>query len=175
MANRDPEFDAYVLKIFEVLDRLDYYRLLGIPHDAKVPQIKKAFFGIATKFHPDRNRDAEEQVKGAIYAIFKRLNEAYRILCDHEKRKLYDRDLTQGKTRLEQDGRRKVAPKTPEDTMKSREARQFFRKAVEALEGGNILQAELHGKVAASREGNNEFIAELLEKIKETKQAKKKR
>lgn len=175
MTNRDPEFDAYVLKIFEVLDRLDYYRLLGVQKDARIPEIKKAFFGIAAKFHPDRNRDADENVGAAIYAIFKRLNEGYRVLCDHQRRVQYDQDIAAGKTRLEQDGRRKAIPKTAEDTMKSREARQFYRQAVEALKGGNLMQAELHAKVAGSREGENTAISDLLESIREAKEAKKKK
>ena len=59
MKSRDPQFDNYVLKIHAVLDRIDYYRLLGVKHDATRADIKKAFHGIARKFHPDRNRDAD--------------------------------------------------------------------------------------------------------------------
>ncbi|HUT77787.1 MAG TPA: DnaJ domain-containing protein, partial [Polyangia bacterium] len=83
MTVRDPAFDAYVLQIHAVLERLDYYRLLGVDRGARIPEIKRAFFGIAARFHPDRNRDAEQAVAAAIYEIFKRLNEAYRVLCDH--------------------------------------------------------------------------------------------
>jgi curved DNA-binding protein CbpA len=175
MSQRDPNFDAYVLKIHEVLDRLDYYRLLGVEPAARIPQIKKAFFGIAAKFHPDRNRDADPQVQQAIYEIFKRLNEAYRVLCDYEKRKAYDRTRGEGKVRLESTDRRTSAPKTAEDTIKSREARQFFRQATEALQAGDLMQAELHCKVAKSREGENAVIAGLLEQIKAAKAEKKQR
>jgi len=175
MGERDPSFDAYVLKIYEVLDRLDYYRLLGVEPEARIPQIKKAFFGIAAKFHPDRNRDADERVRHAIYEIFKRLNEAYRVLCDYEKRKAYDRSRTEGKVRLENTDRRTTAPKTAEDTLRSREARQFYRKAKEAFDSGDLMHAELHGKVAKSREGDNPIIESLLAQIKEAKAAKKKK
>jgi curved DNA-binding protein CbpA len=171
---RDPQFDDYVLKIHEVLDRLDYYRLLGVEPEARIPQIKKAFFGIAAKFHPDRNRDADDRVQQAIYDIFKRLNEAYRVLCDYEKRKAYDRTRSEGKVRLETTDRRGTAPKSAEDTMRSREARQFYRQAQEALQSGDLMQAELHAKVAKSREGENAAIAALIEQIKEAKAAKKK-
>jgi curved DNA-binding protein CbpA len=174
MAGRDPSFDAYVLKIHEVLDRLDYYRLLGVEPDARIPQIKKAFFGIAAKFHPDRNLDAEERVRQAIYEIFKRLNEAYRVLCDYEKRKAYDRARSDGKVRLESTDRRTTAPKRAEDAIRSREARQFFRQATEALQAGDLMQAELHCKVARSREGESAVIDSLLERIKAAKAEKKK-
>ena len=176
MTSRDSAFDDYVLKIYDVLDRLDYYRLLGVGPQARVPEVKKAFFSIAAKFHPDRNRDASEKVRSAIYEIFKRLNEAYRVLSDHEKRKLYDALLAEGKVRLEVDDRRATMPKKPEDTIQSREARQFYRRAAEAFEGGDLLQADLHVKVARSREGQpNEAIDALFAQVREAKAAKKKK
>jgi curved DNA-binding protein CbpA len=165
MSGRDPQFDAYVLKIYKVLDQLDYYRLLGVDRSAKIHEIKKAFFSIAGKFHPDRNRNADETVSLAIYNIFKRLNEAYRVLCDHERRMLYNEGLDGGSARLEHDGRRTMIPKTAEETMTSREARQFYRQAVEALKSGNLMQADLHIKVASNREGENKAIEELMDKI----------
>jgi curved DNA-binding protein CbpA len=172
MTGRDPAFDAYVLQIHAVLDRLDYYRLLGVEREARVSDIKRAFFGIAARFHPDRNRNAEPAVQGAIYEIFKRLNEAYRVLCDHEKRKTYEAALAQGRTRLGTEDRRTAQPKTPEDTLQSREARQFYREAAAALAAGNLLQAELHVKVARAREGRaNEAIAGLEQAIREAKAA----
>lgn len=173
---RDPSFDAYVLKIHEVLDQLDYYRLLGVSRGARIPEIKKAFYAIAAKFHPDRNRDADDVVRGAIYQIYKRLNEAYGVLCDYEKRKAYDAGIAEGKARLDTEARRTMVPKTAEDTMKSREARQFYRQAAEALKGGNLLQAELHIKVARNREGQgNAAIEALFAKIQEAKAAAKKK
>ena len=175
MTTRDPQFDDYVLKIYAVLDRLDYYRLLGIGHESRVPEVKKAFFTIAAKFHPDRNRDAPDEVRKAIYDIFKRLNEAYRVLSDHEKRKRYDKGLGQGEVRLSQEGRRTTGPRSVEDTMKSREARQFYRQAAEAFKAGNLMQADLHIKVARGREGPHEAIDELAAQIREAMTAKKKK
>lgn len=171
MPDRDPAFDAYVLKIHEVLDRLNYYKLLGVDTNSRVPQIKKAFFSIAAKFHPDRNRSAEPHIRDAIYDIFKRLNEAYMVLCDSEKRKPYDEGLAEGKVRLEMDSRGSAA-KSDEETISSREARQFFLKAVENLESGNIMQADLHSKMAKSREPKNIAINDLIAKISDAKKKK---
>jgi DnaJ-class molecular chaperone len=164
-AMRDPAFDDYVLKIHAVLDRLDYYRLLGVGKTARVPDVKKAFFAIAGKFHPDRNRDADPQTKQAIYDIFKRLNEAYRVLCDHEQRKQYEACLADGKIRLTFEDRRTMAPKSPEETIQSREGRQFFIKARDELKAGNLLQAELNIKMARSREGENAAIESIAAQV----------
>ncbi|MDD5306671.1 MAG: DnaJ domain-containing protein [Deltaproteobacteria bacterium] len=174
MSARDPGFDSYVMKISAVLDRLDYYRLLGLGESAKLADVKKAFYSIAEKFHPDRNRDASKEVQAAVYAIFKRINEAYRVLCDPQRRAAYDASLKQGNMRLDQEARKTAIPKTPEDTISSREARQFYRQAAEALQKGNLMQAELHIKVAASREPGSAAIKQLEARIRAEKASKKK-
>lgn len=64
----------------------DYYKILGVASDASSAEIKKAYRKLALKYHPDRNpdnREAEEQ--------FKTATEAYEVLGDLEKRKIYDR------------------------------------------------------------------------------------
>lgn len=64
----------------------DYYEILGVARDADDSTIKKAYRKLAKKYHPDTNvgnRQAEEK--------FKEVTEAYDILSDPEKRKLYDR------------------------------------------------------------------------------------
>ena len=166
---RDPKFDNYVLEIHKVLDRLDYYHLLGVKQQAGVTEIRKAFFAIAAKFHPDRNRDADANVQTALYDIFKRLNEAYRILCNPQQRQLYNANLAEGKVRYEKSTRTKKGPQTAEDSIKNAQARQFFRKAAQELKNGNVLQAQLHIQVAQSRERGNKVIDALAAKIKQAK------
>lgn len=63
----------------------DYYQILGVPRDADEKTIKRAYRKLAAKYHPDKNKgnkEAEEK--------FKEINEAYQVLSDPEKRKLYD-------------------------------------------------------------------------------------
>ncbi|MBW1951836.1 MAG: molecular chaperone DnaJ [Deltaproteobacteria bacterium] len=63
----------------------DYYQILGVPRDAKEEDIKKKYRQLALKYHPDRNpgdKEAEER--------FKEASEAYEVLRDPQKRRLYD-------------------------------------------------------------------------------------
>ena len=66
-------------------NKRDYYEVLGIPKDADENQIKKAFWKLAKKYHPDVNKDDSEAE-----AKFKEANEAYEVLSDKEKRQRYD-------------------------------------------------------------------------------------
>ncbi len=64
----------------------DYYEILEVSRDADGETIKKAYRKLALKYHPDRNQgDKEAEEK------FKRINEAYEILSDENKRSIYDR------------------------------------------------------------------------------------
>src|ERR1700761_2054130 len=63
----------------------DYYDVLGVSKGADADEIKKAYRKMAIKYHPDRNQGdkaAEEK--------FKEAAEAYEVLSDAEKRKMYD-------------------------------------------------------------------------------------
>lgn len=63
----------------------DYYEVLGVGRNADAKEIKKAYRKLAKKYHPDMNpgdKAAEQK--------FKEVTEAYNVLSDTEKKKLYD-------------------------------------------------------------------------------------
>jgi len=69
-----------------VTKKRDYYQVLGVSRDATEDEIKRAYRGLALKYHPDRNPDDKSSEDN-----FKEATEAYEVLRDSEKRALYDR------------------------------------------------------------------------------------
>ncbi|XP_013865538.1 dnaJ heat shock protein family (Hsp40) member A3a [Austrofundulus limnaeus] len=63
----------------------DFYQILGVPRTANKKEIKKAYYQMAKKYHPDSNKD-DPQAKEK----FAQLAEAYEVLSDETKRKQYD-------------------------------------------------------------------------------------
>ena len=71
----------------------DYYKTLGVPRTATADEIKKAYRKLARKHHPDAGGDEGK---------FKEINEAYEVLSDDKKRKLYDQYGTANENHIPQ-------------------------------------------------------------------------
>jgi len=60
----------------------DYYKILGVNREASPEEIKKAYYELAHKHHPDKGGEEKK---------FKEINEAYQVLSNKEKREQYDK------------------------------------------------------------------------------------
>jgi curved DNA-binding protein CbpA len=66
------------------VDNEKFYKVLGVPKNSSVDEIKKAFRKMAMQYHPDKNPAPEAAEK------FKEISAAYEVLSDPQKREMYD-------------------------------------------------------------------------------------
>lgn len=82
------------------------YEELGVDRNANLDEIKKAYRKLAMKHHPDKVESPEDKPKSE--ERFKRITEAYTILSDNEKRRIYD--MTGSTEAVQQGGQSPFAP-----------------------------------------------------------------
>ena len=73
------------IRSFSSDSKRDLYEVLGVPRSSDKGEVKKAYFKLAKKFHPDTNKDDEKAADK-----FKEATAAYETLSDDKQRKLYD-------------------------------------------------------------------------------------
>ena len=78
----------------------DYYKILGVKRNASKQEIKRAFKKLSLKYHPDKNKDNPKKAK----EMFIKIANAYEVLSNDEKRKIYDQYGEEGVKANEQGG-----------------------------------------------------------------------
>eukprot|EP00483_Globobulimina_turgida_P009832 UN09851 len=107
--------DEEVSMVRNILRSKDFYKILGVSHDADEKQLKKAYRKKALKCHPDRNK-----APGADEA-FKKLSKAYDVLRNPRKKQIYDQ-YGEDSPQMRQNGRgTQFQQMTPDDII-----RMFF-------------------------------------------------
>ena len=82
---------ADVMAMRESLETKTYYQIFDVPKTANEEEIKKAYFNLARRFHPDRfDRKVQSAHRDLIDEVFDAITNAYRTLINRDKRKAYD-------------------------------------------------------------------------------------
>ncbi len=151
---------ADALALSENLSNLDYYQLLDVGTSVDEAEIKRNYFRLARKFHPDLYaRDLPHEIKNVIEAVFDQISKAYHTLSDEKKRKVYDSQKERPRTEDKRNWA-KVAEvkfrqgKTLYDNGRYQEAVVFLEEAVK-LQGDKgqyfLLLALTQSKIPALR------------------------
>jgi curved DNA-binding protein CbpA len=75
-------------------DAENYYQVLDLSRDAEAGEVKRAYHGLAKRFHPDRfHKDTDPSLYSRIEDAFARISQAYETLKDQQLRTAYDRTL----------------------------------------------------------------------------------
>lgn len=68
----------------------DYYQILGVARSATSQEIQKAYRKLARKYHPDLHADSDEKQREEAKQKFQKVQQAYDVLSEPEKRQMYD-------------------------------------------------------------------------------------
>jgi len=85
-----PDLEAEMLQRFERLRAQDLYEVLGIAPAAAATEIRRAYYALAKRFHPDKF--TREEMKTKAEKVFAHITEAYSTLTGGESRRRYDED-----------------------------------------------------------------------------------
>lgn len=90
ISEEEEAFMRKVNDIFERLDSINYFELLGLPETANSEAVRKSYYAMAKEFHPDRFFDSTDTaMKDKLSQIFDSLTDAYNAVKDEEGRRKY--------------------------------------------------------------------------------------
>jgi curved DNA-binding protein CbpA len=124
----------------------NHYQVLGIAQTVEDSEIKRTYFSIAKRFHPDKFHNAENNLRDRLQESFTRVSQAYDTLRDKKSRELYDF---------------KIRKQNSADAAKAATPHGCFEAGKVAFDDGNYLEAirqftraiQLDPKVAAYHAG----------------------
>lgn len=129
------------------MDYKDYYNVMGVSETATDKDIKMAYRRLARKYHPDVSKEKNAE------AQFKEVGEAYEVLKDPEKRKIYDQYRRDRETN-KHSGHAYQRPEQAQSYGSEQSAYDFFESLFGARPFREEKQAgvDLHGTVQISLE-----------------------
>ena len=170
---------ATVLNTHEKLGEMDYYAILGLKRNCKPASIKRAYFRLARRYHPDRFALVRNtEFTRRLATVFKLMSEAYQVLGNPRKRKAFDEQVVAFEggerdrgLRLVQKERQTAGPKVREAGIGNPQARKFYKLALAAMNDGDLSSAKMNLTLALNLAPKDRVIkttmAELEAKLSE--------
>ena len=174
-----------IMQFSKNLDMVDYFQIMGLERTVKSTDVKKRYYQLARRFHPDRFINVtQKEFMARVYAVFKRMTEAYQVLSDTDKRRAYEYNLGQNRSkdtlRMKQAAMesKRSGPRQDELQIRNTNARKFFSLGQKALAEGNLNGARMNFMLALQQSPADLIIKQGVEKVdallKKEKEAKAK-
>lgn len=171
--HRDPARIAIEAEaLYGILDHLDYFQLLQLSEEATPGEIREAYRNQSRIFHPDRFYQHEDQeLRTQILEIFKRITEAYTVLRDDERRRLYREGISgpdrEKKIRwVEKDAKEKKKANEAE-VGKTPNGKRLYGAALADWKAGRLDAAERNLRMALVFEPDNALFRQKLDEVSE--------
>ena len=163
----DAEQKKEILYVYDYLERVDCYALLGLNRDAERKEVRTAFFTMSKRFHPDLYfGQSLGSYQSKVEAIFQAINKAQQVLSHKQKRADYDAQLGQPMAAP-------VAPAKPPQAseLQLRQPSPSVAPTAAPLDPAEQRKREMAFTVLLRRGEKHEMAGELVEAAKEYRNA----
>jgi len=153
-----------VLRRVRAIDQLSYYEHLGVARGAGGEEVREAFVARVTEFHPDRHAreiETEPERARALVSLQARLNEAYRVLSNPQRRADYDRAVAGGQMRLI--GRAGTRPAAADPI--NHQAKRYYELGLQCERSRDVPGAAMHFGFALQLEPESAAIRAALARL----------
>lgn len=175
-----------VICIHDHLDDLDHFEFFGVGRDADRGEIKRAYFKLSKRFHPDKHfRKELGPYNDMLERIFQQITKAHRILSDPKRRQTYEASLEDSGS-AESGGSEQGAGATPmshnevdsategasDSGTKKRNAAfaQLVRRAKSSARSGDYEETTEHFRKALSLKRDADVALQAAQLLKQTRQ-----
>lgn len=158
--------------LHELLDELDYYRLLQLDPDCVQGDIEPAARAASRQHHPDRvSALGDADVSSKANEIFQRMKEAGESLGDPDKRAQYDEIMKAGILRMTDEAlaiaeQERLKAENPEHAASDPKAEKYWHMALKDWDDKNFKGCVMNIQFALSFEPENDVMKEWLDKAK---------
>ncbi|MBI5495362.1 MAG: DnaJ domain-containing protein [Deltaproteobacteria bacterium] len=176
----EPQFWPVLKQLAQNIDGMDYYQILNLAQDATPADIKGSYYGQSRSLHPDKFYHLDDgSLKDAVHKIYKRVTEAYNVLRDDRKRKVYTANINgpSRATKLRFDEatqeQAKEQEKQEKEVTTNPKAKPLYLKAVQQMNAGNWEGAFKDLQTAVMFDGGNEKLKALKDEVDKRRKEKK--
>ena len=156
---------AEIKTLVHLIDELDYYQILEVSRNAPASEIKRGYYTVSRRYHPDANRGLESDARKSLERVAKRVTEAYSVLRDARRRQAYDGQLANDgsavRMRLAEADSQAEKKALDDHLGTTPQGRRFF-----SLARADIDSAIRNLQMAITYEPANDFFKQKLKALK---------